>query len=237
MSCRAHDKRLCYFRRMVPRRLVLPILFWLALLFSVAAWLYASGLHLEGLPRLLSERLTASPWNVLLFMLFFVVRPYLFVPVWVLAVAAGLSFGPLWGALITVCGDSLGANLTFILARRLGRTHFERLRGPRLTRLIEQLSRHGFMAVLVLRMVYIPFDGLSMAAGVSRMRQRDFALATLVATMPGIVGYTSLGGAVRDPRALWLAAGALAVAVAIALFTRRSALAQRIQDTTPKGAP
>lgn len=126
----------------------------------------------------------------------------LVIPASVLSLAGGLAFGPLLGTVYTVVGATGGAVLSYLLARWLGRGFVERIlkgSGSRLGALDEGASEHGFAVVFFARLIpLIPFDAISLGAGLSGVRVGPFALGTLLGIIPGSFAYNFLGDSVTD---------------------------------------
>ncbi|HET6548966.1 MAG TPA: TVP38/TMEM64 family protein [Solirubrobacter sp.] len=117
----------------------------------------------------------------------------------VLALAAGLLFGPLKGAGVGVLGATAGGLLAFAIARRAGRGAVEALTGPRLDKTLRKIERRGFAAVLVARLAPgVPATLLNYAAGLTRVRARHFAAAIAVGGAPRAFAYAALGGSGGD---------------------------------------
>lgn len=183
-----HQRRgFCAARRC---RLAAVVVLVLALL-AALAFLHGSG-ALSGLsdPQALREWIQAQGlWGptamIALMTTAIVLSP---IPSGPIAVAAGLAFGPLWGAIYTVVGAELGAVIAFWTARVLG---YDALRGwskaqPVLQRLQQRQSQSWLMvAVFLSRLVpFISFDMVSYAAGLTPLAFWRFAVATLAGVVP-----------------------------------------------------
>src|SRR5437764_4343653 len=98
----------------------------------------------------------------------------LFVPVPVLAGAAGLVFGTAEGTAVGVVVVASSATVHLLIGRHLAGASAEILLGRRGAAVAEFLERRGFWAVLYVRLVPgLPFNSLNYAAGLSRLRARD----------------------------------------------------------------
>jgi uncharacterized membrane protein YdjX (TVP38/TMEM64 family) len=175
---------------MPPRRLI-------GLIAAVVCAFAAAALLLPHSPSDLRELLLslgpAAPAIALA--AWMVLTPALF-PGTVLAAAGGLAFGALGGGALALVGAVAGGLVAFGLARTAARLPAERLieRRPKLARLHELLGRRGFSAVLAARLMPgIPATGLHYAAGVSRVRAREFAAAIAIGAVLRTVPYAVLG--------------------------------------------
>jgi phospholipase D1/2 len=115
-------------------------------------------------------------------------------PITILNVATVFAFGPLVGNAYALTGWLASAAMGYGIGRALGREPVQRLARSRLQRLIRPAERHGFLAVLTMRLFPIaPFTLVNFFVGASRIRFRDFFLASAVGRIPGIVVLTLAG--------------------------------------------
>ena len=114
-----------------------------------------------------------------------------------LDIAAGIVFGPFWGMVYAVIGAEIGAIVSFLIARALGKEVLGRLLKTKVT-FCEKCSDHHLMGLIfVARLLPIfSFDIISYGAGLTRMSLRVFAIATLLGMIPPTFALTYLGGSV-----------------------------------------
>ncbi|TFH87752.1 TVP38/TMEM64 family protein [Billgrantia azerbaijanica] len=108
--------------------------------------------------------------------------------------AAGMAFGIVPGAMLSVTGALSGALIAFFLARLLGRDPLrERFRNNPLFG-AQGSQRLLFITVLLTRLIPIfSFALISYAAGVTAIQAWRFALATVIGMLPMTVVFASLG--------------------------------------------
>jgi uncharacterized membrane protein YdjX (TVP38/TMEM64 family) len=119
------------------------------------------------------------------------------------AFANGLTFGVVWGGLLTVAGQTLAAAICFWIARALGRAPVEALAGRFGLEAVDGwFTRWGGRGVLLLRLVPgISFDVVSYAAGLTGIGFAPFLLATAVGVAPQAFLYAYL---IREaPQSAW----------------------------------
>jgi uncharacterized membrane protein YdjX (TVP38/TMEM64 family) len=122
----------------------------------------------------------------------------------VLTLAAGAIFGLWRGTLYTFVGATLGACLAFLIARYLARRAVERRlqANPRFAAIDRAVGREGGKIVLLLRLSPVfPYNLLNYALGLTRVRFRDYALASL-GMLPGTLLYVYYGKVIGDVAAL-----------------------------------
>lgn len=118
-----------------------------------------------------------------------------FVPGAVLAGASGLLLGTLLGTAVAIVSATLGASIAFLIARILARGPYRAVAGERLRAVTARIERRGFVALFYARLTPgAPFALVSYAAGMTRIRWRDFAAATALVASPRAFAYASLGG-------------------------------------------
>lgn len=124
--------------------------------------------------------------------------PLLLFPDSVIVIAGGMIFGLLGGTVLTVLGSLIGAAIAFFLSRKLGQTMVKKLIKRDLVIFDKDNKKSGFFLILLLRLIPLfPFKIVSYSAGLSDVRFKEFALATLLGSLPGIMVYVNLGDKTR----------------------------------------
>ncbi len=138
-------------------------------------------------------------WAPLVYLSLYVIATLLFIPGSPITLASGVLFGPWYGTLYTVVGATIGACLAFLLSRTLGHGLIKPGTGKiaeKLQTYDERIARHGFLTVLLLRLVPLfPFNGLNFALGFTNVSFRDYFLGTLIGIIPGTFAYVYFGSA------------------------------------------
>ena len=123
----------------------------------------------------------------------YVVGGMVLFPVTLLNVATILTFGVIRGNIYALAGWLFSAALGYGMGRVLGHDLLRHL-GPRLDRLIDQATGHGFLSVLTMRVLPVaPFTVVNFFVGACGIRFRDFMLASLIGRIPGIILLTFAG--------------------------------------------
>ncbi|MDD5232996.1 MAG: VTT domain-containing protein [Syntrophales bacterium] len=138
----------------------------------------------------------------------------LVIPITILIISTVLIFDPLYAFFYSLIGCLSSASLSYGIGQTLGRDLIRRIAGKRANRVSRHIVRHGFFAVILLRVTAIaPFTVINLIAGASRIRFRDYFLGTLIGEVPGVFALTlfgdRLGAAIRypNPQSLLLLAG------------------------------
>jgi len=170
---------------------------WLLLFVAAAVLWWRSDMALTEIPDLLQVWLSklGLPMAALIYIVIYVLRPLIFFPPSLLALAAGLVFGPRLGILFTIIGENVSAIFAFLLARWFGRQAIAAHEHELARRWDERLKRNGLVAVMIMRLIYIPFDLVNFGCGLTAISLRDFTLGTFLGVLPSIVAFVLLGGA------------------------------------------
>ncbi len=177
------------------------------------------------------ESVRRSMWAPIVFVAIYSVATALALPGSLLTIGGGAVFGFWWGAVLNTLGANIGANAAFLLSRALGREGIERLAGKRLQGLNRATEQHGFYGLFVLRLVpLVPFNALNFGSGLTAIRWRDYALATVIGILPGTLVYTFFADALvqgsttagQDAKIrLWIAAGLLLLLSLVPFIAKR----------------
>ncbi len=172
-----------------------------------------------------------SLWGPIIFVAIYAVATAVALPGSLLTIGGGAVFGFGWGSLLNSVGANLGASAAFWVARMLGREATKRLIGSRLQGLNRATQQHGFFGLLILRLIpLVPFNALNFGSGLTAMRWRDYALATVIGILPGTLVYTFFADALVQGSAaageaartrLWIAAGLFLALTLVPLIARR----------------
>jgi uncharacterized membrane protein YdjX (TVP38/TMEM64 family) len=112
----------------------------------------------------------------------------------ILTLAGGMIFGAFTGTLITVISATFGATLAFLSARFLFGNWVLKKYEKQLGAFNKGITENGFSYLLFLRLVpMFPFFLINLAMGVTKIRTRDFFLASIIGMLPGSFVYCNAG--------------------------------------------
>ncbi len=125
-------------------------------------------------------------WGVLGSICLMIVHSFIPFPAEFVAFANGMTYGPVWGTVITWSGAMLGALIAFALSRKFGRPFVEKMVARRdWHRLDDWAAKDGWQVVLVARFVpVIAFNLINYAAGLTRLTWWQFIWTTGVGILP-----------------------------------------------------
>ena len=181
----------------MPIKLIIKLAVFAFLVFLIL-WINKSFLNLHP-DDIQQTMLSFGWWGPLLFILMFAVRPFVFFPASILAIAGGLSFGPFIGPVVTYIGSLSGAFLSFIAVRKLGKSFVQKEWKGRGEKIKKRIEENGFFYVLALRVIpVINFDFVSYLSGLSRIEFRKYFGATMIGIIPGTIAFNLLGATFVD---------------------------------------
>jgi uncharacterized membrane protein YdjX (TVP38/TMEM64 family) len=164
-----------------------------ALIAGVTIVGYASGAAGVTAYELREWMQSFSRFAPLVFIGLFVVLNTLGLPAPVLGAVGGATFGLFEGAVVTLSAMWVAACLQFLLARRLGGERLRKRLGARLGRIGPLLERRGALAVAGGRLLPGPFSELNMAAGLTPLTFRAFAVGTILGCAPKAAAWSAVG--------------------------------------------
>lgn len=133
-------------------------------------------------------------WAPFIYIIILSLLPLLLFPDSVLVIAGGMIFGLVKGAIFTTIGSLIDASIAFYISRLLGQQIVKKIIKKDLVMFRDYSKKSGFFIILMLRLIPLfPFKVVSYSAGLSDVKFKDFALATTIGSLPGILVYTNLG--------------------------------------------
>ncbi|GMR08626.1 MAG: hypothetical protein BMS9Abin26_1632 [Gammaproteobacteria bacterium] len=160
------------------------------------AIIYRDSFDAAALEQWVQDAGSAGP---VVFMLAYALGTVFFLPGSVLTLAGGAIFGPVWGTVYNLTGATLGAALSFVIARHLAAEWVEQKTGGRMKQLVVGVENEGWRFVAFVRLVPLfPFNLLNYALGITRIKFSHYVIATYVFMLPGAIAYTYLGYVARE---------------------------------------
>lgn len=206
----------------MPKNLILKILLFILITYTV--YRLINNISTIGPEQLQQFMLSFGIIAPLIFILLFTIRPFVLFPASIMAMAGGLSFGPIIGPVVTYIGSLAGAALSFMVMRKLGhkiRAKKWEGKGEIIQRNIEM---NGFFYIAALRIIpVINFDFLSYLSALSRVKFAVYFKATMVGIIPGTLAFNFLGAAIVDlsPMMISVTAGTFFIAFTIPVIIRK----------------
>ena len=146
-----------------------------------------------------------GPWGGVFFIFLYVLATVLFLPGFILTLAAGVLFGVLWGSVAVSVGSITGATLAFLIGRYLARDWVaKRIEVNEKFGAIDQaVANGGWKIVGLVRLSPVfPFNLLNYAFGITKVSLKDYFLASWIGMLPATVMYVYVGSLAGDLAAL-----------------------------------
>jgi uncharacterized membrane protein YdjX (TVP38/TMEM64 family) len=204
---------------------------------AIVAW----QLHQSSTGRSVTETAQAfidvvgeSWWGVVAYVLVYLARPIVLFPASLLTIVAGILFGPVVGVVVVVFAANASAMVAYGVGRLLGRPPAGSDAEPgdlsMARRWSNRMRDNSFETVLIMRLLFLPYDLVNYLAGLLRLRWLPFLLATALGSLPGTVSFVLLGASLDrvddglggiDPVALGASVVIFVVSIVLARILRR----------------
>ena len=169
------------------RALILVVL--VALGFCLLRWTPLGDLLTEEQIRAWADQIRALWWSPLVLVALYIVLAPLGVPMAPMLVA-GAVFGPFFGSIYNLVGLFLGATVSFLVARLLGRDFVVHVAGRRLQRAEQIFQKHGFWPLVQTRFLPFPFPVVNFGAALSGVGLPMFLGASALGLFPSTLIHT-----------------------------------------------
>lgn len=168
------------------------------LIFIILNWKIIRGLNIHKFLEYLEGMGTIA---TIVYLGMYVIKPiFIVIPSNILALGAGIVFGPIKGFLLTMVGFWISGTIAFYIARFLGKDFVEGIIGDKLMKLDKNMEKNGFKILFLLRLPpVLPYDPLSYACGLTKIRYRDFILASVIGVVPETICYSIIGREAHNP--------------------------------------
>ena len=179
---------------------------WARLVFASAAWVSLGvawivyqrrgGLGPVDTAQELVDAARGNWWAIVAYLVISLLRPLVMFPATVVTVAAGLLFGPVVGVAVA----AVSANASALIAHAVGRSFSRPDQAAEVTSRLgvwaARLRGNGFEAVLLMRLLFLPYDLVSYACGLLRVHRGEFLAANAIGTLPGTVAFVLIGASI-----------------------------------------
>lgn len=173
---------------------LVALTFWL--LFLGAYWYYVqvNDLTIADSVQDLAALLTQSAFGPLLYIIIYWLRPLIFFPASILTVLSGFLFGPI-GIVYTMIGANGSALVAYTVGYFFGQDVLQDKEGSAgfIQKYTTRMRENSFETVLLMRLIFLPYDLVNYAAGFLRIKWLPFLVATAVGSIPGTISFVLLG--------------------------------------------
>jgi uncharacterized membrane protein YdjX (TVP38/TMEM64 family) len=160
------------------------------------------------------------------------VQMFLFVvPNVLLMMIAIVSYGPVWGAVISFVGVFAASSFGYFIGGKLSKVTIARFISEENQRKIgEFIHDYGMGTIMITRLSSFSNDGLSLVAGMLKMEYKKYITATLIGITPLIVLLAIFGKNEKIEWALiWIAAASLVMLVVYIVVDKKRKKKKKIR--------
>ena len=169
---------------------LVALLIWAIVIGSYLLYARASNLTVRDTLLALSNGL----YGPLIYILLYALRPLLFFPASILSAASGLFFGPIWGVAYTIVASNISAMVAYFIGHYFGRGVLDAGDSASLVqRYANRMRTESFETVIIMRLLFLPYDFVNYLSGFLRIDWKPFLLATVIGSLPGTISIVLVG--------------------------------------------
>ncbi len=208
---------------------LVAVVIWGSIALFTRQYLQSQQLTFEELAIHFRSVLQDNWYGPLLYVIAYLIRPFVLIPSSILTLLAGNIFGIGPGFLVALLAGILSALPAYAIGRWFSTGQPSNASSNTvLQRFVGLLRHHPFQAVLLIRLLYLPYDPVNLLAGYMCIPLSTFVMATTLGNVPTTLAYISLGASVDgnpatgqvsfNPYALALSAALIIVSLGISWF-------------------
>lgn len=173
---------------------------WLCLAGGFLGYSLATGSSPTETLRALVD-LLRTPLGPLIYILIYTVRPLAFFSAVVTTTLGGAIWGPVWGVVFVVIGANMSATLAYLFGRSFGSGllpgEAAGEAGGIVGRYAARLRADAFPTVLVMHLIFLPYDLINYLTGFLRVPYRPFILGCALGSLPGTLTFVLAGASLN----------------------------------------
>lgn len=176
---------------------ILKISIFIIILLAGAIFLRYSGIeNLQELEMIIQNSGSLAP---LIYITLFSILPTFFMPVTILAMAAGYVFGILPAGIYTFIAAFINSTLTYFLGKYVAYDFINDLANEKYPDVYNKLKeksngKEGFIFMLIVRLLpFVPYTLLNYMSGAVGFNYLVFISSSMLGILPGIFIYTNIG--------------------------------------------
>ncbi|MEO1287034.1 MAG: VTT domain-containing protein, partial [Chloroflexota bacterium] len=153
--------------------------------------------------RQLSDILTGTWYGPLLYIVVYLLRPLILFPASLLTLLAGNIFGLAYGFVYALIAGTTSSVIPYAVGRWFSNEDeakeeaLDDEKGSRIKQFMGLLRKNPFQAVLTMRLLFLPYDAVSLLAGAFRVGFVPFFLATAIGNIGGTFAYVGAGASIE----------------------------------------
>jgi uncharacterized membrane protein YdjX (TVP38/TMEM64 family) len=216
------------------RTQLIAVCIWVVLLLCVQQYMRVNDLTFASLSNQLSTLLRETGFGPLIYIGIYLLRPLILFPASLLTILGGSVFG-LWpGFLIVLVAGTVSSITPYAVGRWFSATQQTPASSSNGTvqRFADLLKRTPFQTTLTMRLLYLPYDLVSILAGSLRIPLVTFLAATGLGNIAGTLSYVGIGASIQgdlssgtlslDPATILISIIILIVSLVVSRMLRRA---------------
>jgi pyruvate/2-oxoglutarate dehydrogenase complex dihydrolipoamide dehydrogenase (E3) component/uncharacterized membrane protein YdjX (TVP38/TMEM64 family) len=164
---------------------------WIAALWYLYSWQQMNGVTPTETAFGIFDFIALTAWGPIIYVVAYAVRPLTFFPGTVLTILSGVVFGFYTGILLTIIAANISAAIAYGVGRFFGKDL--KLEDGFIGNWVTALRENTFTAMLTMRLIFLPFDGVSYFAGILKTKFVPYLTATFLGTLLGIATFVAIG--------------------------------------------
>lgn len=168
---------------------------WIIALWQLYSWQQAHDMTVTETALAIFAFVSMTVWGPIIYILAYTIRPLTFFPGTALTILSGVFFGFWTGTILTIIAANISAALAYAVGRFFGGSLS--LEDSFIGNWVTALRKNTFSAVLTMRLIFLPFDGVSYVAGILKTKFIPFVTATVLGTLLGIATFVSVGASLN----------------------------------------
>jgi uncharacterized membrane protein YdjX (TVP38/TMEM64 family) len=147
----------------------------------------------------------------------------LVVPNILVMMIAIISYGPIWGSVISLAGVFASSSIGYLIGRKLGKSALDKIISKKLYDTLSSfIESYGAVAIGITRLASLCNDALGFAAGLLTMSYKKFIIATMSGITPLVVLLALYGRNGKIEKALiWIAGFTIVVLIIYIIIDKR----------------
>ena len=172
---------------------LVALLFWVAVVGGYYLYARRNGISIDDAVTSIADFITNSVYGPLVYIILYTLRPLIFFPASILSLLGGFLFGPI-GIIYTIIGGNASAMVGYGIGRYFGEGMLENQDDTGvIQRYAQRMRDNSFETVLLMRLVFLPYDLVNYAAGFLRIDWKAFLAATAIGSLPATISIVLLG--------------------------------------------
>lgn len=177
---------------------ITALLFWVIFIIAFYSYKISHDLSYFDLVKRLYFYVAQNPVGPLIYILVYTLRPLLFFPSALLTLISGILYGFSGGIIFTIIGENASAGTGYLIGRLLGKKQADSDEKSIMNDWQKNLKEHDFMAILIMRLIYMPFDLTNFICGWLHINWLRYTIATFLGIIPSVIIWVSISDSIEN---------------------------------------